>query len=107
MGTIGTSSGLATQSASVTPSPSGSRKHSRAGQSASSLTRKNVEALQANLGTSLPDDIKGDGRIIQMSYDRIVEPVQAAARSAQSSAMDRQIRKNRLVNRMNSISNMF
>jgi len=62
---------------------------------------------QTSLGTPAPDTLRGDGRISAVSYERIVEPAQAAARSAQSSAMDRQIRKNRLVNRLNSISNMF
>jgi len=117
-GGVGASGGItATASASASAphsagqTPTGSRKNSRAaGSSQTALTRKNVEALQTSLGTTAAgqdNEGKGDGRIISMSYERIVEPVQAAARSAQSSSMDRQIRKNRLANRLDSISSMF
>ena len=84
---------------------SGSSGYRRGSNNA--LTSKNVEALQATLTGPANAAISTDGSLLIASYERLVDPIQIAIKSAQLGTTDRTVRKNRLLNRLSSISTSF
>jgi hypothetical protein len=78
-----------------------------AGIRSGSITKSNLDALQMSLGNGKTAGSVSESNILKKSYDRIAEPNSMATSSAKNSMADRQSRKNRLQNRLTSISNVF
>lgn len=89
----------------------GSRQSGRQGSQSSrggvaTITKTNLDALQDALGTDSATN-KGNamnGSILKASYDRVVDPGAAATTSARGSRAERASRKQRLLNRLSSVS---
>ena len=87
----------------VSTSETGSASASR---QAPAMTKKNLEALQSSLG--VPTSIKSHPKSIrELSYERIVDPLTAASKSATNSNLDRLSRKNRVMKNISKISSSF
>jgi hypothetical protein len=83
-----------------------SRANSRSNSNAS-LSKHNIDALQHKLGGPAPLSAAADARIMAVSHERLTDPLQAVQKSSTNSSADRAMRKNRLMNRLSTISNQF
>jgi hypothetical protein len=117
VGTSGGMGGRPGDSQSVTSADNGSigsasqnrRNTGNSRSNSTQFTKKNIDALQVKLGVSDVSSQKAekDTHIIDISHERLMEPTTAATRSSVQSSQDRAIRKQRLMNRLGSISNIF
>lgn len=95
-------------------SVSGSKRSRQSGRQGSrsasgpgaAITKTNLDALQDALGTEAfnADGNLPSGSILKASYDRVVEPGSTAIASARGSRSERASRKQRLLNRLSSVS---